>query len=239
MLYHLDMAELHIVSQEELTAPEPAVIPDPAVIPSSLEELCREGATILLLDRSGSFARYPGNEKSRKLVNEIIKGAATHQNDSAIYGFSGAADQVNLYEYKRRDSNDLNGLKSIDTTGGGGSELAEALGFIGKQFDPSQGGTLLIHTDAYLFDIEPSSAIISDLRQAGLKVFGLLDPLDGPSNIEAAEQLFGPGGYALVDDNSRLVPNPEIDRPALSSSDLMSTPPCPCAHQADASGIEQ
>jgi hypothetical protein len=96
----------------------------------------------------------------------------------------------------------------------------------------------LIYTDAAVSDPCLAAAAISDLRKAGMKVFGLLDSAGYSPTVKMVKQLFGPEGYALLDYEMRLTPFSLDDRPILSPSDQTATP-CPCAQKADTLNIEQ
>lgn len=170
------MGEINFHSQEELRREDPKQ--KKLEKQSQYQELLGEDELIVILvDRSGSILE--ASTKHYELIEDITEKALSAGKKVAVYGFDShqpSTENVNIYNYKTPDS-DLSPYRDFVSSGGAAGALLPALGFVGQVFNPSQGGTLIVLTDGLLEpqeDMKISDAL-SDLRQAGMRVIGLLD----------------------------------------------------------------
>jgi len=149
---------------------------------------------ILLVDVSGSASA--DLRHMHDLIQGIVQKGTSLGKRVAVYGFNGGPSELDILEYKAADSPSLRGLEAIFQTAGNGSPLRDALDWVGQEFNPAAGGTLLLYTDGgFMGDAHAISERITDLRRAGMKVTGLLSLDDSVTG----DQIFGRDNYLFAD----------------------------------------
>lgn len=209
---------IRFVSQKELDPESQRVALSEEAIKQYQELWADNDLLVVLVDASGSIDFW--RDRIYTFLRAAVQEAASSDKRLAIYGFNvGETDgemATNILEYKALDSPTL--LRSADIGEGDGHlRLLEALDYIGTNFDPASGGTLLVCADGRVGDPYAAKDGIDDLRRAGLRVISLspvgyeFSPQQEKATNASLVGLFGADNILVLGDEGLIRPG----RPAL------------------------